>query len=97
MRRGFGKGLLLTALGLFGLLTTPADSASAATTVTATSFHVGAAATIAGLAGTPSGAAAILTAAGMTFTLSLPLHYIVCIILAVCLIIITSVVAVFLE
>ncbi len=97
VRRGFGKGLLLTALGLFGLLTAPADSASAATTVTATSFHVGAAATIAGLAGTPSGAAAILTAAGMTFTLSLPLHYIVYIVLAVCLILITCVVAVFLE
>jgi RNA polymerase sigma-70 factor, ECF subfamily len=51
-RRGFGKGLLLTALGLFGLLTASADTASV-TTVTATSIQVGALATVAGVAGTP--------------------------------------------
>jgi Na+/phosphate symporter len=69
-RRGFGKGLLLTALGLFGLLTAPADSASAGT-VTAASLHVGLVAALVGAAGTPSGMALAVTFAGATLTLTL--------------------------
>jgi len=69
-KRGFGKGLLLTALGLFGLLTAPADAAPAAGTVTAASLHTGPLAAFAGLAGTPPGVAlaATLTGAGVTLT-----------------------------
>jgi RNA polymerase sigma-70 factor (ECF subfamily) len=96
-RRGFGKSLLVTALGLFGLLTAPADSASAATTVTATSIHVGATATIAGIAGTPSGFAVILTAAGMTFTLSLSLHHLVYVVLLGSLLVISFAITLFFE
>ena len=69
-RRGFGKGLLLTALGLFGVLTAPADSASAGT-VTAASLHVGLVAALVGVAGTPSGMALAVTVAGATLTLTL--------------------------
>lgn len=82
-RRGFGKGLLLTALGLFRWLTAPADTAVASTTVTAASCQVGAAATIAGLAGTPSGIVTILTTAAVTFTLSLSVEQIASAILLV--------------
>ncbi len=69
-RRGFGKGLLLTALSLFGLLTAPVDSAPAAGTVTAASLHTGPAAVFAGLASTPPGmaVAATITGAGVTLT-----------------------------
>lgn len=69
-KRGFGKGLLLTALGLFGLLTAPADSAPAAATVTAATLHTGPVAAFAGLAGTPPGVAvaATVTGAGITLT-----------------------------
>jgi RNA polymerase sigma-70 factor (ECF subfamily) len=73
-RRGFGKGLLVTALGLFGLLTAPADSASAGT-VTAASLHVGLVAALVGAAGTPSGVALAVTIAGVTLTLTLE-HFI---------------------
>ncbi|HPC95488.1 MAG TPA: sigma-70 family RNA polymerase sigma factor [Sedimentisphaerales bacterium] len=96
-KRGFGKGLLLTALGLFGLLTAPADSASAATTVTAASIQVGAAATIAGIAGTPSGFAVILTVAGMTFTLSLSYQHMVYVFLLGGLLVISYIIALFFE
>ncbi len=95
-RRGFGKGLLLTALGLFGLLTAPADSASA-TTVTATSIHVGALATVAGIAGTPSGFAVILTVAGMTFTLSLSLHHLIYVVLIGGFLLVSVAIALFFE
>jgi RNA polymerase sigma-70 factor (ECF subfamily) len=74
-RRGFGGSLLVTALGLFGLLTTPADGASAAGTVSAATLQVGTAAAIAGFAGTPKGVAAMLTAAGMTFTFTLTFEH----------------------
>ncbi|MHC4519523.1 MAG: RNA polymerase sigma factor [Planctomycetota bacterium] len=74
-RRGFGKGLLVTALGLFGLLTTPADGASAAGTVSAASLQVGALAAIVGFAGTPKGIAVMLTAAGMTFTFTVTFEH----------------------
>jgi RNA polymerase sigma factor (sigma-70 family) len=70
-RKGFDKGLLLTGLGLFGLLTAPADSASAAGTITAASLQVGGLAAFAGIAATPKGLAVVLTVAGMTVTLTL--------------------------
>jgi RNA polymerase sigma-70 factor (ECF subfamily) len=70
-RRGFKKSLLLTALGLFELLTAPADSASAAATVSAASLHVGLVGTLVGVAGTPSGVALVVTIAGVTLTLTL--------------------------
>lgn len=68
-RRGLGKSLLVTALGLFGLLTAPADSASAPT-VTAASLNVGLIATLVGRAETPSGVALIVTVGGFAFTLT---------------------------
>jgi len=68
-RKGFTRGLLVTALGLFGLLTAPADSASAGT-VTASSLQVGPLAAFAGAAGTPPGIAVAVTAAGATFSLT---------------------------
>ncbi|MBN1505308.1 MAG: sigma-70 family RNA polymerase sigma factor [Sedimentisphaerales bacterium] len=69
-RKGFGKGLLLTALGLFGLLTAPADSAPAAGTLTAATLHTGPLAALAGIAGTPPAmaVAATVTGAGCTLT-----------------------------
>jgi Na+/phosphate symporter len=70
VRRGFGKGLLLTALGLFGWLTSPGDSASAGA-VTASSLSVGAVAKFVGLAGTSSGMAVVVTIAGVSLTLTL--------------------------
>ena len=69
-RKGFAKGLLVTALGIFGFLTAPADSASAST-VTAASLHVGLVAALVGSAGTPSGMAWAVTVAGVTLTLTL--------------------------
>jgi len=96
-RRGFARGLLVTGLGIFGILTAPADSASAATTVTAASIQVGAAATIAGIAGTPSGVAVILTAAGMTFTLSLSYQHVIYAFLVGGLLLISYLIALFLE
>jgi RNA polymerase sigma-70 factor (ECF subfamily) len=70
-RRGFGKGFLLTGLGLFGLLTAPVDAAPAAGTITAATLHTGPAAAFAGLAGTPPGMAiaATITGAGVTLTM----------------------------
>lgn len=67
--RGLGKGLLVTALGVFGLLTAPADTASAAT-VTAATLKVGALATAVGKAGTPAGVLLAATVAGVTLTLT---------------------------
>jgi RNA polymerase sigma-70 factor (ECF subfamily) len=70
LRRGFAKGLLVTALGFFGWLTSPGDSASAGA-VTASSLSVGAVAKFVGVAGTSSGMAVIVTIAGVSFTLTL--------------------------
>lgn len=69
-RKGFGRGLLVTALGLFGLLTAPGEGTSAGT-VTAASLQVGLMASFVGVAGTPSGMAIAVTIAGMTLTLTL--------------------------
>jgi len=70
MRRGFGKGLLVTALGLFGWLTGPGDSASAGA-VTAASLKTGLAASVVAIVGTPSGMAVVVTIAGASLTLTL--------------------------
>ncbi len=56
-RRGFSKALFLTALGLFGRITAPAE-ASAGITVTAASTKVGLIGTLVGAAGTTLGIAA---------------------------------------
>ncbi len=69
VRRGFAKGLLVTALGLFGLLTSPGDSASAGA-VTASTLSVGAVAKFVGLASTSSGVAVIISVAGVSWTLT---------------------------
>ncbi len=69
VRRGFAKGLLVTALGLFGWLTSPGDSASAGA-VTASSLSVGTVAKFVGLAGTSSGVAVIISVAGVSVTLT---------------------------
>jgi len=66
-RSGYGKDLLLTAVGLFGLITTPtklSTAATAASTVTAASFEVGFIATAVGTATTGIGfvATALLSA-----------------------------------
>jgi RNA polymerase sigma-70 factor, ECF subfamily len=68
-RRGIAKGLLVTALGLFGWLTSPGDSASAGA-VTASTLSVGAMAKFVGLAGTSSGMAVVVTVAGVSLTLT---------------------------
>ena len=70
VRRGFGKGLLVTALGIFGFLTAPGDSASAGA-VTAASLQTGLAAGVVGIVGTPSGVAVVVTITGATLTLTL--------------------------
>jgi len=93
-RRGFGKGLLVTALGLFGLLTAPADSASAGT-VTAASLNVGLVASLVGAAGTPSGMAVMVTAAGATLTFTL--EHAIYFVLFLCLAAISLVVGLYLE
>jgi RNA polymerase sigma-70 factor (ECF subfamily) len=68
-RVGFGKSLMLTALTLFEILTAPKEGAAAGT-VTAASLKVGFVGSVAGAAGTPSGIALALTAAGLTVTLT---------------------------
>jgi RNA polymerase sigma-70 factor (ECF subfamily) len=68
-RRGFAKGLLVTALGLFGLMTSPGESTSAGA-VTASTLSVGAVAKFVGLTGTSSGVAVIVSVAGVSWTLT---------------------------
>jgi len=69
-QRGFGKELLLVALGLFGILTAPTKAASAAGTVTAASLDVGFAASFIGAAGTKLGIAIMTAITALTLTLS---------------------------
>ena len=54
-KHGFGKGMLIAALGLFGKMTAPADAAPSAVTLTATSTKVGLIATVIGTVGTKLG------------------------------------------
>ena len=72
-QHGFGRGLLLVALGLFGRMTAPTEAASGTITVTAASTKVGLAGTVIGAAGTKLGVAvstaiiaAALTVGGIT-------------------------------
>ena len=72
-KRGFGKALLLTALGIFGRATAPAKASSVPITVGAESTKVGLTAAIIGAAGTKVGVtigtaviAATLTVGGVT-------------------------------
>jgi len=74
-KQGFSQGLLVTALGIFGLLTTPADGAPAAGTISAATLQVGTLAAIAGFAGTPKGIAAMLTTAFMAFCYTLTFEH----------------------
>jgi len=69
-RRGFARGLLVTAIGLFGLLTAPADGVAAGA-VTAGTLKVGPVAAFAGAAGTAPGIAAAVTIAGAGLTLTM--------------------------
>ncbi len=61
-RRGFSKALLLTALGLFGRITAPAE-ASAGITVTAASTKVGLAGTLVGFVASKLGITAVTVVA----------------------------------
>ncbi|MBA7640741.1 hypothetical protein ES703_48412 [subsurface metagenome] len=58
-KHGFGKGLLLIALGLFGRMTAPAEASSATSTVTVASIEVGLLAAVIGTAGTKLGITAV--------------------------------------
>ncbi|MDD5326470.1 MAG: RNA polymerase sigma factor [Phycisphaerae bacterium] len=69
--QGFGKELLLVALGIFGLMTAPAKAASSAGAVSAASLDVGFLAALAGAAGTKLGITIMSAIAAITFTLSL--------------------------
>ncbi len=68
--RGYGKEMLLVALGLFGLMTAPAKAASAASTVTAASLNVGCAAALLGAAGSEIGIALMTAITALSLTLS---------------------------
>lgn len=69
-RRGFGRQLLLIALGLLGLMTAPTEATAATTTVTAASLEVGFLGTVVGAAGTKLGVAIVtaITAVVLTVT-----------------------------
>jgi RNA polymerase sigma-70 factor (ECF subfamily) len=54
-RNGFGKEMLLTGLGLFGILTLSSKATSTACSVNTASLNVGAAAAVAGALGTKTG------------------------------------------
>ena len=54
-RNGYGKEMLLTGLGLFGILTLSTKATSTATSVNTASLNIGVAATLAGLLGTRPG------------------------------------------
>lgn len=88
-QRGFGRQLLLVALGLLGLMTAPTKAAT--TTVSAASLDVGFLATIVGTAGTKLGVAVIttitaaivtLTVKGVLYTVAFLLFAIICLVVA---------------
>ncbi len=62
-RKGFGKEMLITALGLFGLLTAPAKTASATGAITASSLNVG---VLAALVAAVASRVGVAVAAGIT-------------------------------
>ncbi len=74
-RNGFSKAMLLTAMGLLGLMTTSAKAASATTAVAASSLEVGFTATVIGAATTKAGAAVIaaITTAILSLTARNPI------------------------
>ena len=94
-RGGFSKALLVTALGLFGLITAPAKGASAASTVTSASLEVGVAATIVGAAGSRLGVAMATGVAALT--LSLTYEKFIYLFLLLCFILVCFVVALYSE
>jgi RNA polymerase sigma-70 factor (ECF subfamily) len=94
-RQGFSRSLLLTALGLFGLITAPTESVSGAGTVTAASLHVGTIATFIGAASTRAGIAVATALAGVTLTLTV--EKLMCVLLFCCFLLICFVVALYTE
>lgn len=74
-RNGLGKGMMLAALGLLGLMTTSAKAASASTAVSAASLEVGFAATVIGAVTTKVGVIVIaaLTTAILSLTAKNPI------------------------
>jgi len=91
-RRGMGRKNFLMAVGLFGLLTAPTNAVSA-TTVTATTFEVGSAAAVLGFLTTKFG---IITAAAVgVMTITLAVKAFLWFIAALCLLLITAIVAAF--
>jgi RNA polymerase sigma-70 factor (ECF subfamily) len=77
-RNGLGKGMMLAALGLLGLMTTGAKAASASTAVSAASLEVGFAATVIGAVTTKVGA--LIIAAATTAILSLTARNPICLV-----------------
>jgi len=68
-QRGFGRGLLLMSLTLFGIITTPAKATSVTSTVSAASVDVGFPAAVIGFLGTNLGIAVATVVAAITLTL----------------------------
>ncbi|MHC4157647.1 MAG: RNA polymerase sigma factor [Planctomycetota bacterium] len=69
--RGFGRQLLLIALGLLGLMTAPTEATAATTTtVTAASLEVGFLGTVVGAAGTKLGMAITATITAIVLTVT---------------------------
>lgn len=91
-RRGMGRKNFLMAVGLFGLLTAPTKAVSTAT-VTAATFEVGPAAALLGFLTTKFG---IITAAAVgAMTITLAVKAFLWFIAALCLLLITAIVAAF--
>ncbi|MFZ0034349.1 MAG: RNA polymerase sigma factor [Sedimentisphaerales bacterium] len=81
-QRGFSRELLLTSLGLFGLMTSSTKAAAAAGTVTAASLDVGFTATLIGAAGTKMGVATMTAITALTLTLSV--EKFICLLIFLC-------------
>jgi len=93
--RGFREGLLLTALGLFKLVTGHAKSACAAGPIKAAYLDVGLLATVVGTLGSRLGIA--LTAAFSFLAVGLTLKIFVALAVALVLVVVSSAVALYLE
>ncbi|UCE46525.1 MAG: RNA polymerase sigma factor [Phycisphaerales bacterium] len=81
-RRGFKKDMLLTGLGLFGILTFSGKETAAAASVNAASMNIGVAATIAGSLGTRMGVAVVTTTSALVAAVTSQ-QLIVCLVVAV--------------